>query len=232
MNEQPLRIIHRDQLPTGGFDGIVETRMAMSPNIWQEAANRNDISHGLGDFIYLASGYFKPNDGAPLHPHNDVDIVSIILSGEVGHKGSLGDGTTIKGPGVQVQRAGTGMEHAEFSLSESRADILQLWFLPPQKNLTPAYQDFDLQAGEFTTVLGGSAKNRFDSNMTCQVGLISKNQTIQSDGPFIAFITQGHATANGQSVVEGDLLEGNALQISSDQEFGLVLIKHNAPHNI
>lgn len=224
MSNQSLRIIHRDDLPLGGFAGIVETRMAMSPAIWPEAGQHHDISHGLDDFIYLASGFFKPNDGAPLHPHNDVDIVSVILSGAVGHKGTLGDGTVIKGPGVQVQRAGTGMQHAEFSLSDSKADIIQIWFRPPQNGLTPAYQNFTLKPDQMTTVLGGKEDDSFDSTMTCQVGYVSPGKTISTAQPFVAMITGGSAVANGTTVKEGDLIEGEMLSLSSEENFGLVLI--------
>ncbi|OLQ74289.1 Pirin-like protein [Photobacterium proteolyticum] len=225
MNTQPLRIIHRNDLPVGGFAGIVETHMVKSPLIWKDAKNRKDISHGLGDFIYLASGYFKPNEGAPLHPHNDVDIVSVILNGAVGHKGSLGDGTVIEGPGVQVQRAGTGMQHAEFSMNNTKAEILQIWFLPPETGLEPAYQNFALKQGELATVLGGNGGESFRSNMVCQVGYIAKGQTVDCEQPFIAMITEGTAKANGVSVQAGDLIEGDSLELKSDDDFGLVLIK-------
>ena len=59
MNQSALRIIHRDDLPLGGFAGIVETQMVLNQDIWKLSADRTDISHGLGDFIYLAIGYFK-----------------------------------------------------------------------------------------------------------------------------------------------------------------------------
>jgi redox-sensitive bicupin YhaK (pirin superfamily) len=225
MDESALRIIHRDDLPLGGFAGIVETQMVLNPDIWKPAAERTDISHGLGDFIYLASGYFKPNDGAPIHPHNDVDIVSFILNGSVGHKGTLGNGTIIEGPGVQVQRAGTGMQHAEFSLNDSKADIIQIWFRPPEAGLEPAYQNFKLPDNTLTTVLGGDSDDTFHSTMTCQIGYLSSGQTVCCEQPFVAMITEGSATANDISVTEGDLIEGNAVEISSDERFGLVLIQ-------
>jgi len=225
MSNKSLRIIHREDLPLGGFAGIVETHMVKSPMIWKDAGQRQDISHGLGDFIYLASGYFKPNDGAPIHPHNDVDIVSVILNGAVGHKGTLGDGTVIEGPGVQVQRAGTGIQHAEFSLNDTKAEIIQIWFLPPQNGLKPAYQNFKLKEGELTTVLGGKNDASFHSNMTTQVGFISKGQSVSASQPFVAMITQGSAVANGIAVKAGDLIEGEELDLSSGEDFGLVLIQ-------
>lgn len=231
MKETSLRIIHKEDIPEGGFAGIVETRMAMNPTIWKEAAARKEISHGLGDFIYLASGYFKPNDGAPLHPHADVDIVSIILNGVVGHKGTLGDGTVIKGPGVQVQRAGTGMQHAEFSMEGTQAEIIQVWFLPPEQGLTPAYQNFTLSPGALTTVLGGSNGESFHSNMTCTVGYLDDDQSVTLNQPFIAMITEGYATANGTPVKPGDLIEGTHLNMHSEHGCGLVLI-HQHPDTL
>jgi len=229
MSNQSPRIIHREALPLGGFDGIVETRMAMSPRLWPEARQRPDISHGLGDFVYLASGYFKPNDGARIHPHHDVDIVSVILNGRVGHQGSLGDGTVIEGPGVQVQRAGSGMQHAEFSLEDRKAEIVQIWFLPPERGLTPAYQNFSLKPGELTTVLGGESEETFHNRMVCRVGFVAAGETVRCEVPFVAMITEGTAEANGTRVQAGDLLEGEELTLSSSQETGLVLI-HRQDH--
>jgi len=222
-----IRVIHRNDLPLGGFSGIVETKMVMSPLIWPDASQRIDISHGLGDFIYLSSGYFKPNDGAPIHPHQEVDIVTVVIKGAVGHKGTLGEGSVIEGPGVQVQRAGTGMQHSEFSLNNAQADFIQIWFSPPEVGLTPDYQNFQLKEDELTTVLGNKGGDSFHSNMVCRVGFISKDQSIQIDRSFVAMIFQGSATANDMLVKAGDLIEGDELELSSDDEFGLVLI-HSA----
>lgn len=225
-----IRIIAKDTLPVGGFAGIVETRMVMSPNIWRGVAIRDDISHGLGDFIYLANGYFQPNDGAPIHPHQDVDIVSIILNGEVGHKGTLGDGTTIKGGGIQVQRAGTGMQHAEFSLTDEAAGIIQVWFLPPEKGLEPAYQNFDLPAGEITTVLGG--ENTFNSTMRCRVGELTAGKSLSFADDAIVLLTNGEATihnemAESTAVKKDDLIEGNQFTLTTDSGCHLVIIERN-----
>ena len=222
------RVIHRNDLPLGGFAGIVETQMVMSPLIWPNASSRNDISHGLGDFLYLSNGYFKPNDGAPIHPHNDVDIVTVVLSGAVGHKGTLGDGSVIEAPGVQVQRAGSGMQHSEFSLNSSQADFIQIWFRPPETGFTPSYQNFQLKEGELTTVLGSTDGDNFHSNMLCSVGYIPKGQAIQTDHSFVAMIFQGSATANGIAVKAGDLIEGESLNLITHETAGLVLIKNQS----
>ncbi|KZN61231.1 pirin family protein [Pseudoalteromonas luteoviolacea] len=224
MNTDAVRIIDKQTLPIGGFSGIVETRMAMSPKAWPHALTNTQISHGLDDFIYLAYGHFKPNNGAPLHPHRDVDIVSFITSGSVGHQGTLGDGTIINGPGVQVQRAGTGMQHAEFSVNDEKAGIVQIWFLPPKNGLSPAYQNFTLDKTGLTTVLGGSDSDTFDSDMHCQIGFIEDDETLALSKPFVAIITRGTATINGKKVTEGQLIEGKNMSLTATENLGLVLI--------
>jgi hypothetical protein len=221
------RVIHYDDLPQGGFAGIVERQMVLNPELWPDAKDREDISHGLGDFIYLALGQFLPNDGAPLHPHNNVDIVSVVFNGSVVHKGTLGDGTSIHAPEVQVQRAGTGMKHSEFNLNDTPADIAQIWFKPPKIGLNPAYKNFKLSKNELTTVLGG-AGGSFYSRMICKVGYLNAGKEISLEIPFVVLITQGEGIANGISVSKGDFVEGAALQFMAGVDLGLVLIYANA----
>jgi hypothetical protein len=95
MPAENIRIIHRNDLPLGGFAGIVETQMVISPKLMPAAASRSDIIYGLGSFVYLSTGYFKPNDGAPLHPHENVDIVTLVLSGQTVTEGNLIEGENL-----------------------------------------------------------------------------------------------------------------------------------------
>ncbi|MEP3247517.1 MAG: pirin family protein [Sneathiella sp.] len=227
MAKHQIRIIHRDDIPLGGFAGIVETRMVMSPSLWPGAKDNKEISHGLDDFLYLATGHFKPKEGAPLHPHKDVDIVSFIPGGAIGHTGTMGHGTTIHGPGVQVQRAGTGIEHSEFNLNDTPTDLVQMWFSPPAKGLDPDYRDYTLQEDGMITVLGEDNTDAFESSMRCQIGILKPAQTVTSDIPFIAFLQQGTALANGQSVKAGDVIEGGILEFNPIDTCTLVLIQSN-----
>ncbi|WP_022952430.1 pirin family protein [Leucothrix mucor] len=220
------RVIHYDDLPQSGFAGITERHMVQNPDLWPRSRGRTDISHGLGDFIYLALGQFLPNDGAPLHPHHDVDIVSVVFSGSVGHKGTLGDGTAIHAPEVQVQRAGTGMQHSEFNLRDTAADFAQIWFKPPQNGLEPAYKNFKIDDNGLTTVLGGE-DGSFNSNMVCKVGYLAVGKSVAVPQPFIVLITQGDATANGVPVAKGDLIEGSSLELTAGPDLGLALIYEN-----
>ncbi len=211
-------------LPQGGFDGIVEKRLVMSPRVMPSAGPRTDISHGFGDLVYLAMGHFQPNDGARMHPHQDIDIVTVVLSGAIAHAGSLGDGTVIHASGVQVQRAGTGMQHLEISADDRKAEFVQIWFLPPKRGYTPDYQNFELPVGALTTVLGGECKACFDNNMTCHVGTLTKGNTLDVAQPFLVVITEGEGVANGKPIAKGDLIEGDALALEATSDLGVVVV--------
>ena len=228
MQQNKITIRHLADLPLGGFAGIVEKQMVMSPLLWPDARNRKDISHGLGDFVYLSTGHFKAHDGAPVHPHENIDIVTLVLGGTVAHSGTLGDGTVIHAPGVQVQRAGSGMQHSEFSPDSNKADFVQMWFLPPEKGLKPDYQNVTIEEEKLITVLGGTDNNCFRNSMTCQVGFIQANDSITSHQPFIAFITEGSAQVNDLTVSEGDLVEGDSINLMAKSRLGLVLIQATA----
>lgn len=220
-----MRIIHVSDLPLGGFAGIVEKQMLISPKLKESASLRTDISKGLGSLIYLATGHFKPHDGAPLHPHDNVDIVTLVLSGSIAHAGTLGGGSVVHAQQVQVQRAGTGMTHSEVSPNDNRADFVQIWFLPPEQDLTPDYQNITLEENQLTTVLGGGDDPlRFANEMTCKIGSLACNESLNCEQAYIVLITDGTAIANGIEVTKGDLLEGKRLHLEAKSKLGLVLI--------
>ncbi|NOQ16346.1 MAG: Pirin-like protein [Methyloprofundus sp.] len=219
-----MRVIHVSDLPLGGFAGIVEKQMVISPKLKKSASSRSDISLGLGSFIYLATGHFKPNDGAPLHSHDNVDIVTVVLSGSVKHAGTLGDGSVVSAQQVQVQRAGEGMMHSEVNPNNDHTDFVQIWFLPPEQNLTPDYQNIILQENELITVLGGGDPLRFANKMTCKVGSLAMSEQLDCEQAYVVLITDGTAIANGTEVTKGDLLEGEGLHLEAMSKLGLVLI--------
>lgn len=89
-----------------------------------------------------------PGTGFPTHPHREMEIVTIVLSGEVTHRDSLGN-TAVIGPGdVQRMSAGTGIAHSEFNLGRHPAHFYQIWIDPDRHGLPPTYDQrrFDPRA--------------------------------------------------------------------------------------
>ncbi|MCC2546375.1 pirin family protein [Hymenobacter sp. BT175] len=85
-----------------------------------------------------------PNSGFPQHPHSEMEIVTIVLDGEVTHEDTMGNMTTIPKGEVQRMTAGTGLAHGEMNRTDKPLHIYQLWFLPNQRGLRPSYEQKDL----------------------------------------------------------------------------------------
>lgn len=82
-----------------------------------------------------------PGAGFAAHSHQDMEIVTYVLSGEIEHKDSLGNGEIIKPGDAQIMSAGTGITHSEFNPSKSNpVHLLQIWILPNQKGIAPRYE--------------------------------------------------------------------------------------------
>lgn len=91
--------------------------------------------------------------GFGTHPHEDMEIVTWVLEGELSHKDSMGNGSTIRPGDVQRMTAGTGVRHSEMNPGESRVHLLQIWILPEKRGLEPGYEQKHIPLDE--------RKNRF-----------------------------------------------------------------------
>ena len=79
--------------------------------------------------------------GFGTHPHDNMEIISIPLTGDLEHKDSMGNVAVIKQNDVQVMSAGTGIYHSEYNKNaDSKVNFLQIWVFPKEKNIQPRYQ--------------------------------------------------------------------------------------------
>jgi redox-sensitive bicupin YhaK (pirin superfamily) len=83
----------------------------------------------------------QPAKGFGAHPHDNMEIITFVLSGQLEHKDSMGNGTVINPYDVQRMSAGTGITHSEFNHShEKLVRLLQVWILPQSNGIAPSYE--------------------------------------------------------------------------------------------
>lgn len=96
--------------------------------------------------------------GFGTHPHDNMEIITIPLEGDLAHKDSMGNGTTIKSGDIQVMSAGTGIQHSEFNPNHNHhTKLFQIWLFPKYRNVEPRYQqitlDKSLEKNDFAQIL-------------------------------------------------------------------------------
>ena len=159
-----------------------------------------------------------PNQGFGMHPHQDMEIITYMLGGELAHQDSLGNGSVIKAGDVQCMTAGTGVVHAEMNPSKTEdSHLLQIWLKPSVNGLTPSYQDkhIDLARKLNRWCLIASNDAREDSLLIHQdvrlwATYLEADKTLeyhaQQDRSLYIQVAKGEVSINGSLLAQGDAL--------------------------
>lgn len=130
-------ITRRPSDQRGHFDlGWLDTRHSFSFGDYHDPAHM-----GWGPLRVLNQDIVAPAQGFGMHPHRDMEILSIVLSGALEHRDSLGSHGVIRPGEVQRITAGSGVRHSEFNHSQSQpVHFLQIWIKPRAQGLPPSYE--------------------------------------------------------------------------------------------
>ncbi|WP_445455656.1 pirin family protein [Flavobacterium sp. HNIBRBA15423] len=157
--------------------------------------------------------------GFGTHPHDNMEIITIPLEGDLAHKDSMGNEATIKTGDIQVMSAGTGIKHSEFNPNaDKQTKLFQIWLFPNKENVTPRYQqitlDKTLQKNDFAQVLSPNADDAgvwihqdawfymsdFDANF-------SKKLALKKEGNgFYIMTIEGEIEVNGEKLEKRDAI--------------------------
>jgi hypothetical protein len=103
----------------------------------------------FGALRVLNDDYVAPGQGFGAHPHDNMEIVSIPLEGDLEHKDSMGNVAVIRNGDIQVMSAGSGVTHSEYNKSSNEpVKFLQIWIFPNKKNVAPRYDQISLNIAE------------------------------------------------------------------------------------
>jgi quercetin 2,3-dioxygenase len=209
----------------------------MKNNVLHKADSRRDADHGWlhSRHTFSFAGYYDPervhfgvlrvlNDdivapgmGFGTHPHDNMEIISIPLEGDLEHRDSMGNVSVIKHGDVQVMSAGTGITHSEYNKNKDRpVKFLQIWVFPDRKNVKPRYDQITLKVedrhNKFQQVLSPNPDDAgvwIYQNAWFHLGKFdrgfSAEYKIKAEGNGVyVFILSGEVTIDGQELSARD----------------------------
>ena len=180
--------------------------------------------------------------GFGTHPHNNMEIISIPLEGDLEHKDSMGTSAIIKQGDVQVMSAGTGILHSEYNANKDQeVKFLQIWVMPNKQGVAPRYDQISLNLEDRKNKLQQVLSPNADDagvwihqnawfNMTSLESGKSLNYQLndsQNNGVY-AFVIEGDVTINGQQLSKRDgfgLWDIENLEISANSDTELLLME-------
>lgn len=222
-----MRILHRDDLTEGGFAGLREHRLVKSPEVFGVDANVDGSWPGIGKFVYMADARFMPHGETRMHDHMEVDVISVMVDGRIEHEGSMEHGRNLVRNDVQVQRAGgEGFSHNEINPDDDTNHMIQLWVLPEQAGQAAAYKVYRPSGGAMERIYGGDGyEDDFPAGTLIDIAMPGAGQEIEINAPFLAYLTRGNGSANGEPVKEGDLMGGDELMFKAMDDAQLIVVR-------
>lgn len=197
--------------------GVADHGWLKSYQSFSFAGYYNPERMNFGALRVLNDDIVTGGNGFGEHPHDNMEIISIPLEGDLQHKDSMGNTATIKAGEIQVMSAGTGIYHSEYNADpKNPAKFLQIWLFPNKRNVTPRYDQILLndtdKRDEFVQILSPNADDagvwiyqdawfslgKFNTQVTKTYHLNKKG-----NGVYV-FVLKGQLEVNGQLLVARD----------------------------
>lgn len=157
----------------------------------------------------------EPGTGFPTHPHQEMEIVTIVLEGEITHQDSMGNKAIIQAGDVQRMSAGTGLTHSEFNLAEKPVHFYQIWIYPDVRGLKPTYDQKHFSPSSWKNRLVPVASGQglpdvvtFHTNATIYRADLDKGQQVEfkteDSRRIFVYITEGDLSINNKNMRRGE----------------------------
>jgi hypothetical protein len=198
----------------------------------------------FGYLRVINEDHIKPSMGFGTHPHRDMEIITVMLEGELAHKDSIGNGSVIKKGDIQKMTAGSGIMHSEFNNSDSvEAHLLQIWITPNRMGLTPGYEQISIDdldnTDEIKLIASGKVNKgngiiKINQDIELFLGRLDKNRKVEfstedSNKIWVQLIS-GQMSINGKELSAGDgaaITESDILNIESKEKSEFLIFEMN-----
>lgn len=198
----------------------------------------NPKNMNFGVLRVINDDLIEPKKGFDTHPHQDMEIISYVVDGQLTHGDSMGNKQTLERGQVQYMSAGTGIYHSEYNLGDSVARFLQIWILPDQKGHTPQYVDYRFDWSDrhnkwlhLVSGNGGAAPIHINQDVNLYVVEIEQGQVIDfslSEGRQVYLVQiEGESAINGLTLSQRDALEvsGEDIVIQAQEKSHILLVE-------
>ncbi len=193
---------------------------------------------GFGALRVFNDDVVEPGKGFPAHPHNEMEIITLVLKGEIAHKDSMGNETVIRAGDVQRMSAGTGLTHSEFNLSDKPVHFYQIWIRPSVMGVKPVYDQRSFTSRSWKNRLLAVASGQgipdtvsFQADATIYRSDLDKGETIdfktEAARKTFIYVTAGDLRINDLRLTTGDqarIDQEKTLKIMANKNSRFVLI--------
>ncbi len=200
--------IHRSNERGTSELGWLSSRFSFS---FAEYHNRDRM--GFGALRVINDDTIQAGAGFGMHPHRDMEIVTIVIKGSLEHRDSEENhGITREGE-IQYMSAGSGIYHSEHATAQSDTELFQIWIFPDAHGYTPRYEQRDFRSvlgsrGWHTLISGDGRDHSIQIRQNAQISIASlesgeklETAQIENDRGILIFIIEGKIS------VEGEILE-------------------------
>lgn len=211
--EENMKVnIHRSNQRGGGNFGWLKTKYSFSFSNYY-----NPSRMGFGKIRVLNDDIISPNQGFGKHPHDNMEIITIPLEGELEHEDSTGSKEIITPGEIQVMSAGSGIIHSEFNASsDEELKLFQIWIETAKHNIEPRHETkkINLEKNRFTKIVSGNEEEntiQIFQDASIYMGEFDKEtkinfETKKSRGTF-SMIIEGFAKINEEEIEKRDSIE-------------------------
>ncbi len=205
-------VIHRAETRGKANHGWLNSSHTFSFANYQNPERMN-----FGVLRFLNDDIVQEGMGFGTHPHDNMEIISIPLEGDLEHKDSMGNVTVIKEGDVQIMSVGTGVTHSEYNKNKDKeVKFLQIWLFPKTKNTTPRYDQISIRdiekENEFYQVLSPNKEDQgvwLNQDAWFHIGKFTKGNSdvykIRKEGNGVyAFVLEGEVEINNEKLSKRD----------------------------